>query len=249
MATVLMPDVAGRLGVSPFVHDDDLIWQFIRDHPNYPTAESADTYYLEDGAASAQKLADLIARNLVVPVDRAPALLEFASGYGCVSRHLPAALPGWSITSSDIHPQAVAFLQDQLGIQAALSRDVPEELELPEFDVVFALSFFSHMPRRTWGRWLRRLFDFVRPGGILAITTHGSVSWELCGRPELDEDGFSFIPTSEQYDIDTASYGSTVTTPDFVVGEIWRQLGLPIKELRTGYWWAHQDLWVIPKPA
>ena len=247
MPTALMPELARDLGISPQVHEDDFIWRFLRSHPDFPTPDAADSHYLRDGGASATKLASLVARHQRPSEGRSPSMLEFASGYGCVTRHLPGALGEWSVTSCDIHPEAVQFIEQELQVPAVLSREVPEDLSLGTFDVVFALSFFSHMPRRTWGPWLQRLFSFVEPGGILAFTTHGSVSWKLFGEPELSDDGFHFTPSSEQHDLGTASYGTTFTTPEFVVAEIYRRLCAPIAELRTGYWWAHQDLWVVSK--
>lgn len=236
--------LAARLGVSPSVHGDDMIWKFIMGHQNFENAEAAVRYYFDDGAASAAKLAEVIGRNLAFAGDASPSLLEFASGYGCVSRHLARALPGWNVTSCDIHPQAVDFLTTDLQIHAVMSTDVPEELAIGEYDTVFALSFFSHMPLNTWGRWLRALFQGVKSGGLLVFTTHGMTSWENFGRPEL-ADGFWFEAISEQHDLEGEIYGSTVTAPSFVVREIYRQLGAPIAEFLSGYWWSHQDLWVV----
>jgi hypothetical protein len=64
-----------------------------------------------------------------------------------VTRHLGRALPRAQLVSGDIHPEAVAFLQGQLGVDAVGSTDVPEVLDFGRaFDVVFALSFFSTCP-------------------------------------------------------------------------------------------------------
>jgi len=72
-----------------------------------------------------------------------------------------------------------------------VSRHVPEDLALGRtFDVVFALSFFSHVPEATFGRWLRALFAGVSEGGILIFTTHGLASQPNLGNPEIPESGF-----------------------------------------------------------
>jgi SAM-dependent methyltransferase len=243
----LQREYAGEFLVASDIHPDDMVWQFILGHASFADEAAATHYYFNDGRNSAGELASLVRRH--VPKDH-PSLLEFAAGYGCVTRHLAQQFPGSRIVSCDIHPQAVEFIQDRLGGAGILSRTSPGEADFGEtFDVVFALSFFSHMPRATWGSWLAALFDAVNPGGILAFTTHGMVSHEIFGKPTLSDDGFWFEPTSEQYDLDGAEYGSTVTSPEFVVGEVYRQLRAPIAEYKNGFWWKHQDLWIVAKQA
>ena len=76
------------------------------------------------------------------------ALLEFASGYGCLSRHLVKMTDRYDVLSCDIHPAAVEFIDRQIGLQATLSHSRPDQLKLrQQFSVVFALSFFSHILR------------------------------------------------------------------------------------------------------
>ena len=87
-------------------------------------------------------------------------LLEFASGYGCVTRHIKKN-PDYDVVSCDIHPQAVDFLRSRIDVKAIQSMHVPEEFApVDKFDVVFALSFFSHMPKSSFGRWLRAYVQF-----------------------------------------------------------------------------------------
>jgi SAM-dependent methyltransferase len=165
---------AASLGVSPVIHPDDLLWPFILGHPAFPTPSDAANYYFADGAESARKLGRIVADHVVAQPHRRPRLLEFASGYGMVSRHLPSAIPEIDVLSCDIHPAAIDFVRDELGGTATLSKHQPEDVSFDEpFDVVFALSFFSHMPATSFGRWLAALYRAVRPGGVLAFTTHG----------------------------------------------------------------------------
>jgi SAM-dependent methyltransferase len=243
-------EAAAPFGVDPTIHPDDLLWDFLLTLPQMSTPALAAEHYFSDGATSARQLADLLSRHLPDRVAEGNLrLLEFASGYGMVSRHLPAALTGVSITSCDIHPAAVEFISEQLDGTAVLSEHEPEDLRLAEpFDAVFALSFFSHMPATSFGRWLGALYAAVRPGGILAFTTHGSVSHTIFGSPELDDAGYWFQPNSEQSDLVGAEYGSTVSLVPFVVRELYQHSQAPLAEYRNGYWWNHQDLYVARKP-
>jgi cyclopropane fatty-acyl-phospholipid synthase-like methyltransferase len=239
---------AARYSVSPEIHDNDLLMHFLLSHPAFPEPDQAIGYYFSDGAESARKLKAILDRNAPSPPTGSYSLLEFASGYGMVTRHLAHELVGADIVSCDIHDGAVDFINNTLHSSAVASRHVPEELSLDRlFDVVFALSFFSHMPEATFGRWLKALFSVVRPGGILAFTTHGLVSQKHFGELVLPESGFAFIASSEQGDLDEDEYGSSIASPDYVIGEVYRTVRAPICEFKHAYWWGHQDLYVVAK--
>ncbi len=239
---------ASRHSVSALIHPDDHIFHFIFNHPGFPSTEAAISYYFEDGAKSAEQFKATIAMHLE-PAQNAPKVLEFASGYGCVTRHL-AKDRTIDLFGCDIHPQAINFLKEKIGIKTIISSQYPEVFDpQTEFDVVFALSFFSHMPITTWSRWLVRLLNSVRSEGILIFTTHGLKSLTALGNPTLPAMGFYFSSQSEQMDLPTEQYGLTVTTSEFVKNHI---LSIPFVELiefREGYWWEHQDVYILKKTS
>ena len=238
---------ARTLGVEPYVHPHDFIYRFCCTHPLL-TVASGTEYYFEDGQRSARKLDDIVAG--LDDLDPASvSLLEFASGYGCVTRHLKR-LPKFKLVACDIHPEAIDFLTRRIGVRSILSTRQPGDFSQPRsYDVVFALSFFSHMPARSFGGWLRALYRTLSVPGYLIFTTHGLKSCPHMGITPADipADGFWFRAGSEQFDLDTADYGTTISTPDFVIGEIFRQTGAPIVAYRHAGWWEHQDLWVVKR--
>jgi SAM-dependent methyltransferase len=238
--------VAAKYHVSPIVHPEDLIWQFIAGHPNCPKPADVTNYYFSDGAESARKLADAVHRHLP---RESLSLMEFASGYGMVTRHLSSVLPHAAITSCDIHPEALEFIRGQLGVSVVMSHRLPEDLHFAQpYDVVFALSFFSHLPELTFGRWLAALYRNVKPNGLLIFTTHGLVSRRDLGNPEIPASGIWFKPESEQHDIEGAEYGSSITTPEYVIRALSHCPAAQLLEHRVGYWWLHQDLYIALKP-
>jgi SAM-dependent methyltransferase len=242
--------IASNLQVQHEVHPHDLILKFILNHPGFTSQHDALSYYFNDGNNSARLLADLVHGYLGYPNTGKVDLLEFASGYGCVSRHLSKHLPNALITSCDIHPEAVSFVRDILHGNVVLSRKVPEDLARgKEYDIIFALSFFSHMPRSTWGRWIKALYASLKPEGFLIFTTHGKASAAVMGVTEVPEDGFWYKPESEQFDIDNSEYGLTVTTPSFVIKELYGQIQAPLALYRDAFWWTHQDLYIVAKSA
>jgi hypothetical protein len=114
-----------------------------------------------------------------------------------------------------------------MGQQVAISCKNPAEFRLGrQFDVVFALSFFSHMPDTTWGDWLAALFRHVRLGGSLIFTCHGKMSVELLYNNfiKLSPEGYWFSPSSEQRDLEVDDYGTTITSPEYVIRQIFHIL-------------------------
>ncbi len=238
---------SGETGVASAIHPDDLIFRFVLEYPGFRTREQAVEYYFHDGANSARKLGDLLFSQLGVKRGADTSLLEFASGYGCVTRHLSRELAPVKLVSCDIHEAACTFIESALGVETIRSATKPEDLgiENGSFDAVFALSFFSHMPERTWGRWLKTLFDKVKPGGYLIFTTHGMTTWENLGKPAMPESGIWFAPSSEQIDLDVADYGSTIVTPEYVTRAVEDILHQSVLRLDKAEWWGHQDLYVV----
>jgi len=239
---------AEETGVSASIHPKDFIFQFLITNPVFKSKENAVRYYFHDGMNSAMQLASLMKDVGADPNDGA-SLFEFASGYGCVSRHLMNHLPGAKTVSCDIHGQAVDFLKNEIDVSGVMSNSTPEFLEVHErFDVVFALSFFSHMPRSTWLRWLIPLYSRVKEGGVIAFTTQGlKTAHDYMGNPKIPEDGFWFSAQSEQKDLDTAEYGQTVVTKGFVEEQVKYLPGAELIDYREAYWWTHQDLFVVRK--
>ena len=156
----------------------------------------------------------LARRLLRMPVS----ILDFASGYGCVARHFSVVMPDrlrHSSRSCRFHSHKTRHQGCPFGPRATTAGDARG------FDVVFALSFFSHMPEATWGRWLHSLCAQLVRGEILIFTTHGMKSLPHFGPDaKLDNRGFYFIAQSEQTDLDLDEYGSTIVSYDYVCRQI-----------------------------
>ena len=240
---------AVETGAISVVHPQDHIFRFLIENPVFSSLDKAVKYYFQDGQQSARMLGHLLFTEMELARSPETTLLEFASGYGCVTRHLAGALSPVNIVACDIHGAACDFIERTLATNAILSSARPEDLaiESGSYDAVFALSFFSHMPELTWSRWLVCLFDKVKPGGYLIFTTQGLQSRKHFGNPVIPENGIWHIPSSEQKDLDAEDYGNTIVTTEFVRTAVDRHLHQPITMLKEAHWWGHQDLYVLRK--
>ncbi|MER9397245.1 class I SAM-dependent methyltransferase [Mesorhizobium sp. M0615] len=239
----LIKGIASDFSVKSSIHQDDHIFNFLINHAGFDSDESRIRYYFRDGQTSAMKLMGMLTRHL----GGGPfSLFEFASGYGCVTRHLVKE-KDINLVSCDIHPQAISFLAHELKVKALQSRSIPEEVHPGRlYDAVFALSFFSHMPITTWSRWLVRLFSFVRPGGIFIFTTHGPRSLPFLGmEAPSSEFGFRFALRSEQADLPLEEYGLMAMDKEFVVKHINTLGNAELLDDEVDSWWNHQDVFVV----
>jgi len=240
---------ARETGVRAEVHSKDYIYQFLVENKVFNTKEDAVRYYFYDGQKSAETLEKLLFSQFGLKKDNT-SILEFASGYGCVTRHLVKVVSPDQLFCSDIHPEANEFLSHTFGVRTIQSTIKPQDYPSDRtFDAVFALSFFSHMPPRIWGKWLEQLFLLVNPHGFLVFTTQGLASSKFHGNPLIPDTGIWFSPDSEQKDLDVHEYGQTIVTIDYVVNQVFSRFRVPFKLIRSEFWWEHQDLYVIQKPT
>ena len=237
---------ADEFGVHRTIHEDDYLFHHIRSAaPNIDPASE----YFADGRRSAVTLHDILVNDLGFHPDRQFSLLDFASGYGLVARHYPRVLPSADVTTCDIHAAANSFNNANIGIATLQSALLPEDFKPGnKFDVVFALSFFSHISDEFFARWLTKLYSLVDDNGFLIFTTHGQVA---LGK-SLGEDDNHFTPYSEQKDLETKYYGVSYVSPIYVFKLLCQ---MPTYEappsrialFREGFWWSFQDLYVLAK--
>lgn len=233
------------MGLDCTISEHDDIFGFFRGHHS---SRNPLRDYLADGWRTLSELM-LLLEAVDQPLLKTPRVLEFASGHGRFTRHLVKALGAKRVVVSDVVPSAVEFARSTFGVDGFLSASVPEEVQWPDrYDLVFVLSLFSHLPRSTWSRWLKVLYEAVAPGGLLVFSTHGLKAAEF-DHVTLEGDGFFFAASSESNAIDAQEYGTTFTAPEFVLARIAETMGAD-KLVHTVpvQFWNHQDAYVLRKP-
>jgi SAM-dependent methyltransferase len=142
-------------------------------------------------------------------------LLDFASGYGRVSRFVLSELPPERVWVADIYAEAVAFQVERFGVHGLVSTADPADFSCDErFDVILVSSLFTHLPEATFTGWLAKLWSLLAPGGLLAFSVHDpGLLWPP---RELPPGGLLFEPVSESATLDKGQYGSSWVSEDFV---------------------------------
>ena len=101
---------ASEFNVKPDIHEKDYIFEFLMENKSFTCQEDAINYYFMDGEKSAKKLLRYIS-DVCEFDNKIIKLLEFASGYGCVTRHFKNVLQDINVTSCDIHEEAITFIK------------------------------------------------------------------------------------------------------------------------------------------
>ena len=139
--------------------------------------------HLRTGAedcAMVLELHELFARR---SADSLQAVLDFGCGCGRVLRWFQTALPGAVLHGTDLRRAAIDWCRDHLrGEFVANELQPPLPFADGSFDLVYALSVFSHLNRDQCVAWMRELARVTRPGGTILITTHGAFAAAVCRR-------------------------------------------------------------------
>jgi len=101
-----------------------------------------------------------------------PDWLDFGCGCGRLARYLLETGDAHSYTGVDVDADQIAWAARNLSGRFSVIRPDPP-LELPDasFDVVMAISIFTHFNEDEQFAWLAETRRLLRPGGLLVATT------------------------------------------------------------------------------
>jgi SAM-dependent methyltransferase len=242
-----VPGIPGR------VHVDDQMYR--SDAPEHVR------HYVEDARSAMENIEQSLAaagRSL----GDVESCLDFASGYGRVTRWLARALGPVRVTAADVDPQAIRFCAHAFGVSAVRSQRDTARIELPaSYDLVFVGSLLTHLPLPACAPTLHALAGILRPGGLLIFSTQGESCLEHLDwygpefvaaadefRAGVQRDGAAFVPYRGQPD-----YGITIFTPRAVETLVERlnETGADLRLVRFAErgWDRHQDVWSYQRAA
>jgi len=141
--------------------------------------------FLQSGALDAQSIREAL-RAGGPGVRRLESILDFGCGCGRVLRHW-SALPDTRVHGSDFNPHMIDWCRRSLPFAGFTLNGVapPLQYEDESFDLVYAVSVFTHLLEPLQLPWLTELTRIVRPGGRVLLSLNGAQQAEAL----LDGDG------------------------------------------------------------
>jgi SAM-dependent methyltransferase len=197
------------------------------------------------------------------PIDVFRSALDFGCGCGRVVRAFRRHASFLKLHATDVDAEAIAWCRQHLPSAGFRVNDGSPPLPYADgqFDLIWAISVFTHLDEERQFTWLAELRRILRPGGILLATVYGRPSWESSSafwqdQPvafvrSVEEHGFYFANTGADDSIfpDTFPdwYQMTWHTRDYVERE-WARY-FDIRLYRPQGMLGDQDLIVAEKPV
>src|SRR5437764_7595053 len=108
-----------------------------------------------------------------VPIESLGSVLDFGCGCGRVTRYWQDF--AGAVSGSDVNGKAIEWCRENLGFASFAQNTLapPLVFEPESFDLVYALSVFTHLTAQLQLAWRDEMLRVLRPGGCLLLTTHG----------------------------------------------------------------------------
>ncbi len=228
--------------VSTAIHDDDEMFSYIKEYGENDQ-QTALWEYFTGGLHMLNLVRDLAGKKCSSLIN-IRSFLDFASGYGRLTRFLVKELSRERIWVCDIYANAVEFQEQQFGVHGVESVPDPEDFPCDErFDFVFVASLFSHLPEGMFTKWLGKLYSLLAPKGILVFSVHDEAL--LPSNVAMPATGFLFQPHSESRSLDKNQYGSTWVNEEFMRKAIREATGREVYARNRRGLWKLQDVYVV----
>ena len=232
--------------VSRTIHPADEMFKTAK--ISLPELGKASAYYFSSGALVASKVEQYLRSVAFDPARMS--LLDFACGYGRVTRHFAKVFQ--EIVCSDLDPDMLRFVEEITGAAGFLSNVELEKVNWParRFDVVFSFSLFTHLNPAIWEPWFWALSEMVEPGGLMFISTRGVEFAKRTGEPVQDGERVRFTEKNETAGrLDKAIYGQTTLAREFVDDVLAKHPGrmARLAYFQGGEFDSYQDMHVLTR--
>ncbi|MBW6518667.1 MAG: class I SAM-dependent methyltransferase [ANME-2 cluster archaeon] len=132
-------------------------------------------------------------------VDSYQHVLDFGCGCGRTLMWFEDKSKSTHFYGTDIDSDAISWCKNNLDFATFNVNKALPPLEYPSdfFDLIYAISVFTHLNEDNQFHWLRELDRIIKPGGILILTLHGRYYWEknldINNVAKMENEGFVFI--------------------------------------------------------
>ena len=218
----------------------------------WPNNESEDEYF--DVGRSGLDCILLALKAANKPVTEIERILDLPCGHGRVLRHLRAEFPEAEMTACDLLEDGVDFCAQTFDAKPVYSHEDPAQAPVQRgyYDLVWVGSLLTHLDKHRWPGFLKLFQDCLRPGGVMVFSTAGREVYRnyalgLCDVPyhknvaflgSYERTGFAYVG----YHTNPESYGTTLSSPEFVLQELMKLPGLRVVSISERAWANRQDV-------
>ena len=129
-------------------------------------------HYFYDGKRTAASLLDQLREFTDI---NHKVILEWGCGPARIIRHLPSLAPDNQWYACDYNEETIRWCSSNIqGVHFSkneLQAPLPYTDQL--FDIVYAISVFTHLSRQNHFDWMEEIYRIVKPGGLFLLTTQG----------------------------------------------------------------------------
>lgn len=127
---------------------------------------------------------------------------------------------------TDIDVDAISWCRNNLDFaRFSINKPLPP-LQYPSemFDLIYAISVFTHLNEDYQFRWLSELERIAKPKGILLLTVNGRYCWPRQHIADIKRAGFLFVTTNVMKGIFPGWYQIAYHTKDYVLNRYTKYL-------------------------
>lgn len=137
-------------------------------------------------------------REVGIEIKTRRSILDFGCGCGRILAGWEGSLNGATLRGVDINPKMIAFCQDNIAFaETALCGAYPPlDYAAGSFDLVYAISVWTHMTLPAMVQWAGEMARIIASGGVLIVSYHGTNHIPLLaalsheGSRQLEEHGY-----------------------------------------------------------
>lgn len=204
--------------------------------------------YLESGRKNTEVFYEIVKRHSPSLVTE-KRILDYGCGYGRMTRHFKNFFSLSTVVSAEVTDDMINFCAKEFGsIPFLISDDNPISNFGSKFDVIIAVSVFSHLPPKSFEHNMVELGKSLDEKGLLMFTTAGEQVAKKIHKTEI-KNGYIFSSRAQNTNeterrIPVEKYASMLVTPAFVEN-ILNLAGLRILEFIPNGHVGRQDLFVV----
>lgn len=156
------------------------------------------------------------------PLETFRSILDFGCGCGRVALWMARQMaPGAGLYGTDTDAEAIAWCRRHLAGHFSTNPPLPPlDFADSSFDLIYAVSVFTHLDEDRQFQWLRELRRVLKPGGTLLFSVHGEQAWKAIRRRDhldaLDHHGFLFTRSAKMRGICPDWYHTSYHTREYV---------------------------------